>query len=168
MPENNAAIQELLDKKACEELLARYACALEWIDEEALRAVFFADADVDYGFFKGRGDEFVPAMMAQIRGCLRTWHNNGTPLLRISGDEAQAETHGTGATIVEIDGQTVTSLLGGRYLDRLERRDGAWGIAKRVYVVDWHQTISRDSATEALPGMNMLMPSAEHSLYRRL
>jgi len=157
MSEENPGLQELLDKQACTDLLARYASALEWADEQALSEVFFADAQVDYGFFKGRGDQFVPAMMAQIRACLRTWHNNGPPLLRIDGDEAQAETHGTGATIVEIDGgRTVTSLLGGRDLDRLERRNGAWGIAKRVYVVDWHTTVERDTSAEALPGMNVI------------
>ena len=40
-------------------------------------------------------------MMQQIRACKRTWHNNGPPLLRIDGDLAQAETHGTGATVSE-------------------------------------------------------------------
>ena len=76
MSEENPGLQELLDKQACTDLLARYASALEWADEQALSEVFFADAEVDYGFFKGRGDQFVPAMMAQIRACLRTWHGS--------------------------------------------------------------------------------------------
>ena len=37
------------------------------------------------------------------------------------------------------DGKT-TMLMGGRYLDRLERRDGAWGIALRRCTIEWALT----------------------------
>lgn len=40
--------------------------------------------------------------------------------------------------------------VGGRYLDRLERRDGAWAIAERTYVLDWNSnvdsTVDRDGS----------------------
>ena len=32
---------------------------------------------------------------------------------------------------------TTVGQFGGRYLDRLERRDGAWRISERVVVHDW-------------------------------
>lgn len=38
--------------------------------------------------------------------------------------------------------QSVDRVIGGRYLDRLERRAGAWKIAKRHLVVDWHTLIN--------------------------
>ena len=31
-----------------------------------------------------------------------------------------------------------SSVVGGRYLDRFERRDGQWKIAHRLYVMDWN------------------------------
>jgi hypothetical protein len=63
----------------------------------------------------------------------------------------------------------LTSIFGGRYFDRLERRDGTWGIAKRMYLLDWHRSFEMDAATEAVPGLNWLDgASPEHPLYRRL
>jgi hypothetical protein len=38
--------------------------------------------------------------------------------------------------MVARDGKTAT-LIGGRYLDRLERRDGAWRIALRRCTIEW-------------------------------
>ena len=67
----NSEIRELLDKQACQEVLTRYARALDWVDEEALKTFFFADAEIDYGFFKGSGEEFIPVVIELERGFLR-------------------------------------------------------------------------------------------------
>ena len=32
-------------------------------------------------------------------------------------------------------------VVGGRYLDRLERRGGEWRIAWRTYVMDWNRNV---------------------------
>lgn len=40
MSADDAALQELLHKQACQEVLTRYARALDWVDEEALKTVF--------------------------------------------------------------------------------------------------------------------------------
>ena len=42
---------------------------------------------------------------------------------------------------------TKVDLGGGRYIDRLERRDGEWRIAARELVIDW--TAIADAATYA-------------------
>ena len=169
MSTDNTALQELLDKHACQELLTRYSRALDWVDEEALKTVFFPDAEIDYGFFKGRGEDFIPVVIELERGFLRRWHNNGTPLIQLNGDIAEAESYGLAAAVSQQDGQTVTTMFGGRYLDRLERRGGQWGIAKRLYLLDWHRSFEMDAALEAVPGLNWLDgASPDHPLYRRL
>ncbi len=33
--------------------------------------------------------------------------------------------------------ETGDDVLGGRYIDRFERRDGEWRIARRVLLLDW-------------------------------
>jgi hypothetical protein len=58
----------------------------------------------------------------------------------IVGDTAHAETY-----------YLLTS-SGGRYVDRLERRDGRWAIVARVCVVEWI-TESTSSITEDVIGM---------------
>jgi len=37
-------LRELLDKQACSELVARYSRALDWLDDDALKTVFWPDA----------------------------------------------------------------------------------------------------------------------------
>lgn len=62
MVSDNHELRVLLDKQACSETLTRYCRALDWLDEDALKTVFTPDADIDYGFFKGRGDAFIPTV----------------------------------------------------------------------------------------------------------
>ncbi len=51
------------------------------------------------------------------------------------GDVAHAESYVIGTMRVR-DHRTV-ALIGGRYLDRLERRDGVWKIALRRCTIEW-------------------------------
>ena len=62
-------------------------------------------------------------------------HNITTHTCEIDGDVAHCESYVIGAMRV-VDGKTVV-LLGGRYLDRLERRDGVWRIAVRRCTLEW-------------------------------
>ena len=48
-------LQELLDRKACEDVLMRYGRTLDWLDEAGQESCFWPDADIDYGFFQGSG-----------------------------------------------------------------------------------------------------------------
>ena len=65
-------------------------------------------------------------------------HNITTHTCEIDGDVAHCESYVIGAMLAR-DGKT-TMLMGGRYLDRLERRDGAWGIALRRCTIEWALT----------------------------
>ena len=47
-------LQELLDKKACEEVLMRYSRTLDWLDEAGQASCYWPDADIDYGFLLAR------------------------------------------------------------------------------------------------------------------
>jgi hypothetical protein len=61
-------------------------------------------------------------------------HNICTHTCEINGDEAHAESYVIG-TMLNKDGMTCR-FLNGRYVDRLERRDGVWRIALRRCTVD--------------------------------
>ncbi len=167
---NTAELQTLLDKQACNEVLTRYCRALDWLDEDALKTVFAPDAAIDYGFFQGRGDEFIPLVMNIERGFLRRSHLGANAIIQVHGDTAEAENYGIAAGVSLRDGRTVTDVFGGRYLDGLSRRDGQWWITRRVYVLDWQRSFESDAGAEAaMPGLvwsNGFNP--EHPLYRKL
>ena len=166
-----AELRELLDKQACSELVARYSRALDWLDDDALKTVFWPDAEIDFGFFKGRGDQFSIAVMKVEHSLARRWHMTTNPIVKVSGDVAEGESYGLAAGVAIRDGRAVHNIFAGRYLDQFTRRGGEWRIARRVYVADWQRSFEADAAAEngLLTGLiwsNGFNPA--HPLYRKL
>lgn len=56
----------------------------------------------------------------------------------IAGDEAHAVTYVL-FTVCRKDGKTLQT-DGGRYVDRLQRRDGEWRVVLRRLVIDWRMS----------------------------
>ena len=56
-------IQELIDIKACENLVARYGRTQDWLDTPGQDSCFWPDAEIDFGFFKGNGADWVKTVM---------------------------------------------------------------------------------------------------------
>jgi len=169
MSVETAELRALLDKQACSETLTRYCRALDWLDDEALKTVFTPDADIDYGFFKGRGDAFIPAVMEVERRFLRRWHFVANAIIQVNGDTAEGECYGLAAAVAEKEGRTVTDVFGGRYLDSFVRRAGQWLIVRRVYVLDWQRSFETDAAAAAMPGLMWSTGfNPAHPLYRKL
>jgi hypothetical protein len=142
-------LQELLDQKACEAVLMRYGRTLDWLDRTGQEACFWPDAKIDYGFFRGTGEEWVPVVMAVESASARRWHVCTGVTVQVRGDHAKSECYGlTVATAENEAGEPVDTVFGGRYLDELEKREGEWRISQRTYIADW--TNSFPNGLEAL------------------
>jgi SnoaL-like protein len=78
-----------------------------------------------------------------------TMHFVGPPLIRLDGEVAHADTYCVAHHVSKPDaaGTQTDMVLGLRYVDRFERRDGRWRIAKRVCAFDWTTTVAVDAAT---------------------
>ena len=59
----NANIENLIAKDQISDLNSRYCRALDWLDEEALHAVFGLTRQ-SIGYFQGSAEAFVPLVMA--------------------------------------------------------------------------------------------------------
>lgn len=133
-------LQELLDKRACEEVILRYGRTQDWLDEAGHNTCFWPDADVDFGFFKGSGADFVTTVMEHERSVPRRWHLCTSIVVQIEGRHAKAECYGIAVGANGEDGSLQQSMYGGRYLDELDKRGDEWRISKRTYILDWsHQ-----------------------------
>ena len=66
-----------------------------------------------------------------------TQHILGQTLIALKGTTALAETHVAAYHRVDVGSQERDTVIGGRYLDRLEKRDGEWRIAQRTMLYDW-------------------------------
>ncbi len=171
MADLNTEFRELLDKQTCIELITRYSRALDWLDDNALKSVFWPDAEIDFGFFKGRGEQFMIEVMKVEHSLARRWHMTTNPLVRVNGDTAEGESYGLAAGIAIRDGRATHDIFAGRYLDRFERRNGEWRIARRVYIADWQQSFEVDASAEnkLVSGMNWSNGfNPGHPLYRKL
>ena len=168
----DAKLQELLDKKACEEIVHRYGRTQDWLDTPGQDSCFWPDAEIDFGFFKGNGADWVETVMVHEAEAERRWHLCTSVLIEVDGDKATGECYGiaVGSQRSE-DGSLTDSMYGGRYLDEFERRDGEWRISKRTYILDWSKKFS-NALEEMTPNdfsLNILnISEAGHPMYRPL
>lgn len=135
-------IDDLFDEAAIKELHIRYCRAVDRVDLPALRDCFHPDATADYGHGVWNLDEYMAHATEMTAKFISTTHNTGNQLVEVTGDSAWAE-HYTVATHrwpLDKQGETHDMIASVRYVDRMERRDGKWRIARRVMVLDWHRT----------------------------
>jgi hypothetical protein len=166
---SGAALQGLLDERACRAVLARYGAAIDWQERGALETVFWPDAEIDYGFFKGSGAQLIDVLLEIAALSLRRFHAMSGERIGIDGAVAQAESYMlTQAVSRNPDGTQTSNLFFGRFLDRLERRSGEWRIARRVYLQHGAYT-SPYTESRTLSGMLSADGfTPEHPLFRRL
>ncbi len=142
------------------DLVANYCRGLDRIDEATLRSIYHDDAieDRGAGLFIGRAHDWIGWTLKLLPVFAVTQHGLMQSLIEVEGDVAYGETyfqayHRFGAAaraaaaqlapssddIIWPEGET-EMILGGRYLDRFEKRDGVWKIAYRKMVCDWCRT----------------------------
>lgn len=131
---------EIAERLAIAEVLARYCRGIDRCDADLLAAVFTPDARIDYGDGAKSPDETIPGLMAGLGAMRLTQHNISNTILRITGTTAKAETNCVALHLIPAPDGEIELVVGGRYLDRLVKTDGAWRIAERLYVMDWNRT----------------------------
>jgi ketosteroid isomerase-like protein len=134
-PERIARLERLLDRQDILDCLIRFCRGMDRFDRELFVSAFHPDAIIDAGEFVG-GPEALYDWASEMHeaGQSSTLHNVLNHSCAIDGDVAHAETYYL-FTARNRDG--TNWIAGGRYIDRLERRDGNWKIALRCNVVEW-------------------------------
>lgn len=133
------------------DLTAAYCRGVDRADEALLRSLFHDDSTVTNGAFNGNGQQFAAEICQVVRAVFdQTFHSIVDQRIEIMGDSATGETCVVAVlTMSDPDRGPSEMLIGGRYLDRFERRDGVWKIAGRRFVCDWNRV---DSTTAGQPG----------------
>lgn len=132
-------ITELADRLAIAETLALYCRGIDRCDPDQLAAVFTPEARIDYGDGARPIAEAIPGLMAGLGAMRLTQHNISNTVIRIAGNSAKAETHCVALHVMPGPDGDTELVVGGRYLDRLDKREGRWRIAERLYVMDWNR-----------------------------
>lgn len=132
------------DREEIAEVLAQYCIAADQRDEARLRDCFHADSTHDHEFI-GASSVFCGFAMKILDSLEATHHQIGTISIQVEGEVAQARCHFTAYHRLAPGVETVFGtkpeggdvIIGGRYIDRFEKRDGKWRIAHRQGVHDW-------------------------------
>src|SRR5215470_12069157 len=115
-------LQYLLDRQEILDCVYQYSRGLDRHDVEVLSDAYHPDAIDHHGGFVGYIPEFVQWGNALHEAdYLAHTHNITTHNCEIDGDTAHAESY-VMDTLLAPDTATVT-VMGGRYVDRLERRE---------------------------------------------
>ena len=167
-----AWLRELRDRQEIEHLLTLYARAIDRLDIDLLKSLYHPDARDDHASFKGTAHEFADHAIAFLRDAfVATMHHVTHTHIEVRGDEAAAESYYYGYHRMEGDRDKIAGffgdryadqcladgtladghefICGGRYVDRMSRRDGAWRIANRQITVEWKHF---RPATHGAPG----------------
>ncbi len=134
-------MNDVTDRLAIAEVLTLYARGIDRCDLETLTATFWPDATAQYGRLVQNAHEWAVVTVAALRGMNRTFHSLSNMLVTPHGDWAEAETYCTAYHEVNGPDGIVEMVVGGRYLDLMEKRGGAWRIARRLYVMDWNRNV---------------------------
>lgn len=133
----DSKLQELLDKKACEEVLLRYGRTLDWLDYPGQASCYWPDADIDYGFLKSDREGWLIKVESMEPDVVRRWHMTTNCMIKVDGNSAFAESYTLAVGTAEVDGQLINTLFGGRLMDDFEKRGEEWRISKRNYAIEW-------------------------------
>lgn len=136
MPERDPEVQKVIDESKIRYLLDCYPRALDRQDHALLASLFHDDAIDDHGVYNGSAAGFVDFMRKGSKEVHWT-HHNGTQIVEIDGDVAQCETYTIALCRMGpagSEGYDKQIFLRVRYLDRVEKRAGAWKIAHRRVV----------------------------------
>jgi SnoaL-like domain len=154
-------LQELVDRQQIYHVLTSYCRALDRCDVELMKAVYWEDGYDDHGVFAGNAQEFAEFIIRGIQDWFEvTQHAICNIHMELDGNVAHTEAyllayHKVAGTAPKVEGWFGENYLrkfaglvdsgvsqdfiyGGRYFDRLEKRNGIWRIAKRTVVMDWN------------------------------
>jgi hypothetical protein len=136
-------LQQLLDERAIRDVLHRYCRGVDRLDLELVRSCYHPDAVDDHGAFRGGVDEFLAwigrllpryGVTTHLLSNVVVEHHPSRP------DVARVESYGVAEHQTPGGPPELNLTIAFRYLDRFERRDGAWRIADRFCTTEWVRT----------------------------
>jgi hypothetical protein len=130
-----ADLRYVKDRIEIQDCIARHARGHDRHDVDLLTSTYHDDGVDEHGNVVNPGPAYAEwANRTHALSSASHLHNVTTHLCEIDGDVAHCESY-VMVVLLSPDEKT-TSVMNGRYLDRLERRDGTWRIAVRRATVD--------------------------------
>ena len=162
------------DRGAIEDVLGTYCRAIDRLDVDLLKAVYHPDGVDDHGAMCLNAHEFAEQIVVKLREvCEYSMHSITQSVIDIDDGRAAAESYYIGYHTIGAGIEAVTSFFGpryveahrkagtldrrhvyvcgGRYIDVLHKRDGAWRIFRRKMTNEWGICRPEETSSEGLP-----------------
>jgi len=136
---HDAALQALLDKNAIYECMLRYTRGLDRLELDLFRSAYWPDAHTCHGTVNGTPDDMLDWWMPFQPGRETGQHAISNLTIEFESDSV-AHTESYFLASIKNHGSDVVEFLGGRYVDRFEKREGEWRIKTRILIFDWQAT----------------------------
>lgn len=129
----------LLDREQIRAVMMDYCRGVDRRDYELIRSAYFADAFDDHGNFTGSREAVIEKVSRDPEGIAvdSSMHHVGNIRIELEDDTAWVESSFVAYSTQLADNKEFVTMRAGRYLDRFERREGRWGIARRTVADDW-------------------------------
>ena len=127
-----------LDRLDIIDCITRLARGEDRRNEKLIRSSFSPNAIIDMGVFRGTFDQYLEWVVPGDPALPVTLHTLGQSFIQLDGETALAETPVNSYHRVNTGEEERDTAIGGRYLDKLEKRDGSWCIVERTLLYDWY------------------------------
>jgi SnoaL-like domain len=142
-------LQDLLDRQAIYDCIKRTSRGNDRFDKELIVGSYHDDGVHELGTRQISGQEYGDhANHSHGAICEVNLHNITMHSCEIDGDVAHAESYVIG--LFTDKGAEMSRILAGRYIDRLEKRNGEWRIALRRATVE----VALEGAAKLPNGLN--------------
>lgn len=126
-------VRALADRQAIVDVFRRYTRGLNRHDIDLLRSAFWSDAQINYGFDSRERDEWIEYWRVErkLKGLACQAHHITNETIDIDGDAAHVESY---LIAFRTNEDETAVAIGGRYIDRFDRRGTEWRIAVREFI----------------------------------
>lgn len=132
-------LQTLINRDKIHQCIARLARGEDRRNAEMITASLWKDSITDYGVFRGNFDEYLAWVVPGADAIPCTQHVIGQSYIDLKGDKALVETQVVSYHRVNMGSEERDTVIGGRYLDKFEKRNDEWRIVERTMLYDWYQ-----------------------------
>lgn len=132
-------LKALLQREKIRDCIARLARGEDRRDAQLISSSYWPESITDYGVFTGSFEQYLSWVVPGSPAIPVTQHVLGQTVIALEGHRASAETHVISYHRVNMGNEERDTVIGGRYLDRMEKRGGEWRIAHRTMLYDWFQ-----------------------------
>ena len=134
-------LREIADLQTITDLIYRYCRSVDRLDIPLGHSIWHDDGYADYGkdVYQGDGRGVIDHICAQHLHTLHHSHQVTNIVIELDGDRAASESYVMAALRVRRGEQLMQMSIWGRYVDQWSRRDGRWGLDKRLSIRDFDE-----------------------------